>query len=281
MRAGPGRGRRPGRLPAGTQGPAPVPGRVERPDLAAGDRPARRGRRGAWRRPAPAPAAAAGHPIRPRGPHGGPGRRGARRAGAVPARPRPPHRLRPHPVDGVRLRGRGRDLRVPGGHDPVPGGPGPRAAGGRDAAGAAAARLSGGRVPVPLPTLPVSACLDDLRAALAGPGAAVLQAPPGAGKTTIVPLALADEPWLAAAGGRIVMLEPRRLATRAAARRMAALRRERVGELVGYRTRDDREVGPGTRIEVVTEALPTRHCQRDPGRGGVGIVTFTGFPGDT
>ncbi|HKE77400.1 MAG TPA: ATP-dependent helicase HrpB [Acidimicrobiales bacterium] len=132
-------------------------------------------------------------------------------------------------------------------------------------------------MPVPLPTLPVSACLDELRAALAGPGAAVLQAPPGAGKTTIVPLALADEPWLAAAGGRIVMLEPRRLATRAAARRMAALRRERVGELVGYRTRDDREVGPGTRIEVVTEGILTRRLQRDPGLDGVGLVIFDEF----
>ena len=130
---------------------------------------------------------------------------------------------------------------------------------------------------MPLPTLPVSACLDDLRAALAGPGMAVLQAPPGAGKTTIVPLALADEPWLAAAGGRIVMLEPRRLATRAAARRMAALRRERVGELVGYRTRDDRQVGPGTRVEVVTEGILTRRLQRDPGLNGVGLVIFDEF----
>jgi ATP-dependent helicase HrpB len=126
-----------------------------------------------------------------------------------------------------------------------------------------------------LPTLPVTASLDDLRAALAGPGVAVLQAPPGAGKTTIVPLALADEPWLA--GRRIVMLEPRRLATRAAARRMAALRRERVGELVGYRTRDDRQVGPATRVEVVTEGILTRRLQRDPGLDGVGLVIFDEF----
>jgi len=126
-----------------------------------------------------------------------------------------------------------------------------------------------------LPTLPVTASLDDLRAALAGPGVAVLQAPPGAGKTTIVPLALADEPWLA--GRRIVMLEPRRLATRAAARRMAALRHERVGELVGYRTRDDRQVGPATRVEVVTEGILTRRLQRDPGLDGVGLVIFDEF----
>src|SRR5262245_60110754 len=86
---------------------------------------------------------------------------------------------------------------------------------------------------------------------------------------------MVDEPWLA--GGRIVMLEPRRLATRAAARRMAALLREPVGETVGYRTRDDRKVGPGTRIEVVTEGILTRHLQRDPGLGGVGLVVFDEF----
>ena len=98
--------------------------------------------------------------------------------------------------------------------------------------------------------LPVSDRLDDLGAALAGRGVAVLQAPPGAGKTTVVPLALLDD---AVAGGPAAssMLEPRRLATRAAARRMAALRREAVGETVGYRTRDDR-------------AVSARH----PGRGG-------------
>jgi ATP-dependent helicase HrpB len=124
-------------------------------------------------------------------------------------------------------------------------------------------------------SLPVAACLDDLRAALAGPGHAVLQAPPGAGKTTAVPLALLDEPWLG--GGRIVMLEPRRLATRAAARRMAALLREQVGDTVGYRTRDDRRVGPTTRIEVVTEGILTRRLQNDPALDGVGLVIFDEF----
>ena len=123
--------------------------------------------------------------------------------------------------------------------------------------------------------LPVAACLDELRAALAGRGVAVLQAPPGAGKTTAVPPALLDEPWLG--GRRIVMLEPRRLATRAAARRMARLRRERVGETIGYRTRDDRQVGPATRIEVVTEGILTRRLQRDPGLDGVGLVIFDEF----
>ncbi len=130
-------------------------------------------------------------------------------------------------------------------------------------------------MPPPLPPLPVTACLPDLRAALASGGAAVLQAPPGAGKTTIVPLALVDDDWLG--GRRIVMLEPRRLATRAAARRMAALIREAVGETVGYRTRDDRRVGPGTRVEVVTEGILTRRLQRDPGLDGVGLVIFDEF----
>jgi ATP-dependent helicase HrpB len=124
-------------------------------------------------------------------------------------------------------------------------------------------------------SLPVVARLDEVRAALAGAGNAVLQAPPGAGKTTVVPLAIVDEPWLE--GGRLVMLEPRRLATRAAARRMAALTRERVGETVGYRTRDDRRVGPATRIEVVTEGILTRRLQRDPGLEGVGLVIFDEF----
>ena len=114
-----------------------------------------------------------------------------------------------------------------------------------------------------------------LRAALAGAGQAVLQAPPGAGKTTVVPLRLLDEPWLG--GGRIVMLEPRRLATRAAARRMAALLGEEVGGTVGYRTRDERRTGPGTRIEVVTEGILTRRLQQDPTLPGVGLVIFDEF----
>jgi len=124
-------------------------------------------------------------------------------------------------------------------------------------------------------TLPVLDCLPDLQAALAGRGVAVLQAPPGAGKTTGVPPALLDEPWLA--GRRIVMLEPRRLATRAAARRMAAVRRERVGDVVGYRTRDDRAVSADTRIEVVTEGILTRRLQRDAALDGVGLVVFDEF----
>ncbi|MDQ1375913.1 MAG: ATP-dependent helicase HrpB, partial [Acidimicrobiaceae bacterium] len=114
--------------------------------------------------------------------------------------------------------------------------------------------------------------MDQVRAALAAAGEAVLQAPPGAGKTTIVPLRLLDEPWLA--GRRIVMLEPRRLATRAAATRMASLLGEPVGATVGYSTRDERRVGAGTRIEVVTEGILTRRLQHDPSLPGVGLVVF-------
>src|ERR671916_1804615 len=98
-------------------------------------------------------------------------------------------------------------------------------------------RLRGGRGTAPgAVTLPVLACLDELRTALAERGVAVLQAPPGAGKTTAVPPALLDELWLA--GRRIVMLEPRRLATRAAARRMASVRRQPGRETHGHRPRD-------------------------------------------
>jgi ATP-dependent helicase HrpB len=126
-----------------------------------------------------------------------------------------------------------------------------------------------GEVPV---DLPVADVVDDVRAALATHGRAVLVAPPGAGKTTIVPLVLLDEPWLE--GRRIVVLEPRRLATRAAARRMAQLMGEEVGGTVGYQTRDERRIGPATRVEVVTEGVLTRRLQRDPELPGVGLVVF-------
>src|SRR5688572_11465726 len=124
-------------------------------------------------------------------------------------------------------------------------------------------------------SLPIVAVLPDLALALAERGCAVLQAPPGAGKTTRVPLSLLDAPWLG--DRRIVMLEPRRLAARAAARYMARLRSENVGETIGYRVRLDSRVGPRTRIEVVTEGVLTRMLQDDPTLEGTGLVIFDEF----
>ena len=122
--------------------------------------------------------------------------------------------------------------------------------------------------------LPVQEALPALLAALAEHSSAVLQAPPGAGKTTLVPLALLDQPWLK---GKIIMLEPRRLAARAAAKRMADLLGEAVGETVGYRIRQDSKIGPKTRIEVVTEGILTRMIQDDPGLEKIGAVLFDEF----
>ena len=122
--------------------------------------------------------------------------------------------------------------------------------------------------------LPIDDALPALRAAIAARGMAVLQAPPGAGKTTRVPLDLL------AAGlvkGRIVMLEPRRLAARAAAERMAETLGEAVGATVGYRIRGEAKVGPSTRIEVVTEGILTRMIQSDPELSGVGALIFDEF----
>ncbi|MET0577152.1 MAG: ATP-dependent helicase HrpB, partial [Ilumatobacteraceae bacterium] len=126
--------------------------------------------------------------------------------------------------------------------------------------------------PAPLPDLPIVEILDDIAAALATTGRAVVSAPPGAGKTTVVPLALLTAPWRA--DGRIVVLEPRRLATRAAARRMAELTGGAVGGLVGYQTRDERRIGPNTIVEVVTEGVLTRRLQHDPELPGVAAVLF-------
>jgi ATP-dependent helicase HrpB len=123
--------------------------------------------------------------------------------------------------------------------------------------------------------LPIEAALPELLAALdSGPNAA-LEAPPGAGKTTRVPLALLDRPWTQ--GGKILVLEPRRIAARAAARRMARMRGEDVGDVVGYRVRLDSRVGPKTRIEVVTDGLFARRIQNDPGLDGVAALLFDEF----
>ncbi|ANY90109.1 MULTISPECIES: ATP-dependent helicase HrpB [Pseudomonas] len=124
-------------------------------------------------------------------------------------------------------------------------------------------------------SLPIDAVLPALRQALSERHEAVLEAPPGAGKTTRVPLALLDEPWLA--GQTILMLEPRRLAARAAAERLASELGEKVGETVGYRIRLDSKVGPKTRIEVVTEGILTRRLQADPALEGVGLLIFDEF----
>jgi ATP-dependent helicase HrpB len=126
-----------------------------------------------------------------------------------------------------------------------------------------------------LPDLPVTEALPALLAALrAGPNA-VLVAPPGAGKTTLVPLAMLDEPWRA--GGRIVLLEPRRLAARAAARRMAALLGEEPGGAVGYAMRMERRVSARTRILVVTEGILARMILDDPELPGVSALIFDEF----
>ncbi|HUL82307.1 MAG TPA: ATP-dependent helicase HrpB, partial [Gammaproteobacteria bacterium] len=123
--------------------------------------------------------------------------------------------------------------------------------------------------------LPIDDALAPLSAALARGRSAVLVAPPGAGKSTVVPLALLDEPW--ARAGKIVMLEPRRLAARAVAARMAQSLGERPGDTVGYRMRLDTRVGARTRLEVVTEGVFTRMLQEDPALGGVAAVIFDEF----
>ncbi|HUO13288.1 MAG TPA: ATP-dependent helicase HrpB [Caulobacteraceae bacterium] len=123
--------------------------------------------------------------------------------------------------------------------------------------------------------LPVEEALPALKAALATHGAAVLVAPPGAGKTTVTPLALLDEPWTA--GGKLIVLEPRRLAARAAAERMAKTLGESVGQTVGYRVRLASRVSARTRIEVVTEGVFTRMILDDPGLAGVAAVLFDEF----
>jgi ATP-dependent helicase HrpB len=127
----------------------------------------------------------------------------------------------------------------------------------------------------PVTDLPIEPLLPEILGALAAAPNLVLEAPPGAGKTTRVPLALLDAGW--AKGGKIIVLEPRRLAARGAAARMAAMLGEEVGETVGYRVRLDRQVGPKTRIEVVTTGLFLRQLQGDPALSGVAAILFDEF----
>ncbi len=123
--------------------------------------------------------------------------------------------------------------------------------------------------------LPIHDVVGEIRQTLRDTLTCILEAPPGAGKTTIVPLALLDEDWCA--GQKIVVLEPRRLAAKAAARRMASLLGEKAGATVGYRMRMESAIGPTTRIEVVTEGVLTRQLARDPSLSGIGIVIFDEF----
>lgn len=123
--------------------------------------------------------------------------------------------------------------------------------------------------------LPIEDILPDIQRALAEGRHALVTAPPGAGKTTGVPPALLTAPWLQ--GKRLLMLEPRRLAARAAAHRMAAMRHESVGGTVGYRMRLDTKAGPKTQIEVVTEGILTRLLQHDPSLSAYGLVIFDEF----
>jgi ATP-dependent helicase HrpB len=128
---------------------------------------------------------------------------------------------------------------------------------------------------ISLPSLPIVEALPPLRAALIGGRSAVVEAPPGAGKSTVIPLALLDEPWVK--GRKLLMLEPRRLAARAVAERMAKTLGESVGGTVGYRMRLDNRVSRTTRIEVVTEGILTRMLQHDPSLEGVAAILFDEF----
>lgn len=123
--------------------------------------------------------------------------------------------------------------------------------------------------------LPIYDALPALKRALHDHNTVVLQAPPGAGKSTVLPLELLDEPWFH--GRRMLMLEPRRLAARTVAARMAHLLGEPLGQTVGYRVRFDNKVSRHTRLEVVTEGILTRRLQGDPILDGVGLVIFDEF----
>lgn len=123
--------------------------------------------------------------------------------------------------------------------------------------------------------LPIEAFISEIQQSLSRHTSLVLVAAPGAGKTTVVPLHLFQEPWMQ--GKRLLMLEPRRVAARAAARRLAELHGSALGQTIGYQVRFDRCIGPQTRIEILTEGLLTRRLQQDPFLEDVGLVIFDEF----
>ena len=127
---------------------------------------------------------------------------------------------------------------------------------------------------MPFASLPIKAILDDVLTATRQQQRVIVQAPPGAGKTTVIPLALLESGWLK---DRIVLIQPRRLAAYAAASRMAGLLGEKVGETVGYRTRHDSAVSAGTQIEVVTDGVFLRWVQNDPELQGISAILFDEF----
>ena len=126
-----------------------------------------------------------------------------------------------------------------------------------------------------LPNLPIDVVLPEIKRSLARHNSVILAAEPGSGKTTIVPLALLGESWLKKQ--KIILLEPRRLATRMAARRMSDLAGDVPGGLVGYRIRFDSKISKNTQIEVVTEGIFLRMIQNDPELSGVGLIIFDEF----
>jgi len=126
-----------------------------------------------------------------------------------------------------------------------------------------------------IPDFPIQQIIPDIKRVLEKQALLILQAPPGAGKSTILPLHLLEESWLA--GKKIIMLEPRRIAARAVATRMASLCEEPVGKTIGYRIRFENKVSAQTRIEIVTEGILTRMLQHDNALEGVGLVIFDEF----